>query len=341
MRSRKPAAVPLPEWVFKVTSKGRVYYYHQVRRGYPDAGAVTRLPDISDPDFYAAVAALGSEKGLVKGSLRSVWQAWVSGPRKPKTEGTLATYRTAWGILNTAWGDLPPRLLTPPKIAKLHDGLADRPSMANMVLVVLRGVLDEAVRLGMAEANAAANLRPHVIEKVDGAKPLTPAAWAALMAPCCPRPVYRLAVLMRGTGQRISDAHKMAPIMREGDGIRHPIQKRARKITTFWSSVAPQYLAEIDSWDCFPRTAYVACEGRVDDDKLRRIWNAYAKTTEGAALRGFTPHDLRATNFCDHILEGKSVDDIARLRGVTADIVRRYTQHLDTEIFAKSRQNSV
>jgi integrase len=331
--------VPLPEWCFRVRARGKDYYYHQVRRGHADAGPRTRLPDVADPHFFAAVAALQGARPAGKGSLRSVWEAWIAGPRKPKTAGTLATYRSAWAILDTAWGDLPPRVLTKPKIAELHDRLAGRASMANMVLIVLRQVLGEAARMGLVETNAADGLRPHIIESIDGAKPVTEAAWAALMHADCPRPVYRLAVLMRATGQRISDAHRMTPDMREGDGIRHAIKKRARKITSFWSYVAPGYLAEIDDWKGFPRAPYVACEGRVTENRLREAWNAYAATERGAALRGFTPHDLRATNFCDHVLAGTELEDIARMRGVTVAIVRRYTQHLDVRKFVKSRGN--
>lgn len=54
------------------------------------------------------------------------------------------------------------------------------------------------------------------------------------------------------------------------------------------------------------------------------------------ALRGFTSHDLRATNYCDHVLEGEDKGEIARMRGTSEHHVSHYTKHLSTEEFVRS-----
>lgn len=334
--------MPLPKYVFRVSSRGRDYYYFQHRRGYPDAGPRIALPDPTDPTWHAAVAAAIADKAAPSGdTLGTVWEAYLAGPRGPKTDGTRKAYTAAWRVLAQVWGDQHPRKITPVLVGKLHDGMADRANMANMVLVVLRNVLGEAKRLGMVDTNAADGIRPHKLTDVDGAKPLTPEAWAALMAPECPRPVYRLAILGRAIGQRISDLVTLCPAMRDGDGFRHRIRKRdrARKGAPFWSRIEADYLPIIDGWKGFPRTPYVHCDGRKGDARLRQIWNEYAATKAGKALAGFTPHDLRATNYCDHVLAGMTPDDIARLRCTSVKEVLAYTQHLKPQDFAEALKN--
>jgi integrase len=335
----KAVAVPLPDWVYTVTARGKVYYYFQRRRGKPDAGPRIRLPEINTPEWFAALAAATESRPVAPaGSLETVWEAYRASPRGPRTKGTATTYMSAWRIIQPIWGDLPPSRITPEAVAKIHDKLADRPVMANLVLTVLRMVMAEAVRRGMIERNPTADLRPHEITNVDGAKPLTSEAWAVLMAPACPRAVYRLAILGRATGQRISDLVTMCPAMRKGDGIEHGIQKKARRMKApHWDACSKDYLAIIDSWGGFPNAPWVNVDGRVTKQSVRNQWNAYIRTHSGAALDGFTPHDLRATNFCDHILAGDTPADIARIRNVGVDKVYSYTQHLTAQEFAQKR----
>lgn len=330
----------LPEGVFAVKARGKVYFYHQKRRGRADEGERTRLPEPNSPEWFSTLAALTEGKPLpLSGTLAGVWAAYVAGPRKPKTEGTLETYKSAWKAILPVWGDLPPSKITPQAIARLHDAMSGRDRMANMVLTVLRNILGEALRMGLVSSNAAIGIKPHEIENVDGARPLSAEAWAALLSPECPNAVYRVAILGRATGQRISDLVRMTPAMIERNGMRHPVKKRARKIDNHWSSIRPEYLAIIQSWGGFPSTPFIHYLGIEREGRIRREWNAYVKTDAGKALAGYTPHDLRATNFCDHILAGDSPADVARIRGVTADMVIRYTQHLKPEDFADARQN--
>jgi integrase len=301
----KGAAVPLPEWVYTVTARGKVYYYFQRRRGKHDAGP--RSPPARDQYARNGLQLWQPPRNhaplLLQAASRSSGRPTEPVPRGPRTKGTASTYMSAWRIIQPIWGDLPPSRITPEAVAKIHDKLADRPVMANLVLTVLRMVMAEAVRRGMIERNPTIDLRPHEITDVDGAKPLTSEAWAALMAPACPRAVYRLAILGRATGQRISDLVTMCPAMRKGEGIEHGIQKKARRMKApHWDACSKDYLAIIDSWGGFPNAPWVNVDGRVTKQSVRNQWNAYARTHSGASLAGFTPHDLRATNFCDHIL---------------------------------------
>jgi integrase len=275
--------------------------------------------------------------------MTTVWFAYINGPRKPLSQGTLRTYNSAWKIIKDAWGDLHPRQVTAPAIGKLHDGLAeDRRPMANMVLVVIKHLMEEAHRAGLIDAIPTLGMRPHRKGKVDSAKPLTEAAWNALMSPACPVQVYRLAILQRATGQRISDVVRMTPAMRVSDGISHSIKKTQK--AEFWSSINSKYLAIIDSWGCFPNTPYCSAKKLEDEQSLRHAWNRFAATEAGSALRGFTSHDLRATNYCDHVLAGMDKGEIARMRGTSEHHVTHYTKHLSTEEFvqsAKKRSNNV
>jgi integrase len=332
----KSDAIALPEYVYRVRYRGEWLYYYQHRRGSPDRGPNIRLPEPNSPEWFEAVAS--AKKALSKPigvTMKTVWFAYVNGPRKPMSEGTLRTYASAWKIIKDAWGDLHPRQVTAPAIGKLHDGLAeDRRPMANMVLVVIKHLMEEAHRAGLISTIPTLGMRPHRRGKVDSAKPLTQEAWDALMSPECPAQVYRLAILQRATGQRISDVVRMTPSMRLRDGISHPIKKT--KHAEFWSYIDSKYLIIIDSWECFPNTPYCSTPKLSDEQSLRHEWNKFAATEAGAALRGFTSHDLRATNYCDHILAGKDKEEIARMRGTSEHHVTHYTKHLGTETFVKT-----
>jgi integrase len=172
-------------------------------------------------------------------------------------------------------------------------------------------------------------------EDPDEAKPLTDGAWAALMDDAAPECLRRFAALARATGQRISDVLPMKPAHRDADGIACTITKLRDK--EHWCMLRPEEIAVIDGWRVFKGAYYIARpDGReFADNKFREVWNAYAATETGAALRGFTPHDLRATKVCDERIRGVSHQQIAARVGMSIRMVMKYSRHIDQRLAAR------
>lgn len=66
-----------------------------------------------------------------------------------------------------------------------------------------------------------------------------------------------------------------------------------------------------------------------DEDAAR-----YFKASAGKALRGFTPHDLRATKVCDERIRGKHHGQIAAMVGMSIEMVTKYSRHIDQRLAA-------
>lgn len=333
-RKRGMAVVPVPEGVFRVVKpSGKVYWYHQTDRGKPTRGPLTRLPDPGTPEWHAEVARLtGRMQSGAIGALIASMKATARWSRlRPNS---VALYDAALVIIDDAWGHLPAAALEPRHIGLMMAGFADRPAMGNQVLTQIKALMKLAVQQGIRKDNPAREI-DKLPEVKDSAKPLTPAAWAALMAPECPEALRRLAVLGRATGQRISDLVRMRPMDRDGDGIQITITKLRGK--PHWCPLSRQERDIIDGWRQFPASPYVMTDGKAPtDDAIRNLWRAYQATKAGAALDGFTPHDLRATKVCDDRMSGHTHQQIAARVGMSLNMVMHYSHHIDQRLMAEA-----
>lgn len=334
--SRRAVVVPLPKGVTRVIGRnGDVYWYHQERRGKPDAGPRTRLPEFGTAEFWAAIAKLTGEAKPSGNTVGTLIDSYKQQPEWAKHRpNTVQVYDTALGHIRTAWGDLDPASITVAGVLALRARFADRPSMGNMVLVQIRQLMKLAVQSGLRNDNPAREV-DGLEEDPDEAKPLTPEAWAALIADETPPPLKRLAVLGRATGQRVSDLIRMRPADRDQDGILLTITKlRDRE---HWCPLRPEDVETIDGWKQFRTATYIVDDNgrRFNDDRLRRHWNSYIATDAGKALAGFTPHDLRATKVCDERIRGRSHQQIAAMVGMSAGMVMKYSRHIDQRLAAR------
>lgn len=333
---RRALAMPLPSGIFRVIKpSGRVYWYHQRRRGKGDAGPLTRLPDYGTPAFWAEVARLTGEtavSGNTFATLITDYQGRLE--RKKLAVGTLRTYDSALVPIRDIWGDMDPAEVTPAGILAMQDRFADRPAMGNLVLIQLRALLKLAVQKGWRKDNPAREIEK-LDEDTDGAQPLSADAWKALMSDAAPEDLRRFAFLGRATGQRISDIIRMTPAGREQEGLNCKIKKLGDKL--HWCILSQTDAAVIDGWQQFKGAAYVmqANGRRHRPGSLREVWNEFAATEAGAALKGFTPHDLRATKVCDERISGKSHQRIAAIVGMSVEMVMKYSRHIDQKAAAR------
>lgn len=335
--SRKAVVMPLPKGVSPVKDKrtGKVYWYHQDRRGKPDAGPRTALGEYGTPFFWAEIARVTGQSQRPENTVDKLIETYKAQPEWSKRRpNTISTYETALGHVSTAWGKLDPASISVAGVLELRSRFSERPSMGNMVLVMVRALMKLAVQTGLRKDNPAREI-DKLDETPDEAKPLTPEAWATIMSDAAPVALQRFAYLGRATGQRISDLVTIRPADRDQDGIMLSITKLRDK--PHWCPLRPEEIAVIDGWKQFRTATYVTRENgrRHSDDTLRFAWNAFAATEAGAALRGFTPHDLRASKVCDERIRGRPHQQIAAMVGMSIEMVTKYSRHIDQRLAAR------
>jgi integrase len=331
--------VALPLGVFRVKKpRGKTYWYYQARRGKPDKGPLVRMPEFGTPEFRLEYAKLTKPSGSSPRSPKYNVSALVSdfkaqpgwAARRPNT---ITTYEGALGHILHAWGERSPKAISISHVLALMQKHADRPSMANLVLVLVRQLMKLAVQKGLRSDNPAREV-DFLTEAGDGAKPLSDDACAALTSGAAPDALRRLAILGHATGQRISDLVRMSPADRDAEGLNVTITKLGGK--PHWCPLRPEEAATIDAWDVPTGLTYIHAIGgkKYSEDQLRLIWNAYAATEAGAPIRGFTPHDLRATKVCDERIRGRTHQQIAAMVGMSLQMVMKYSARIDQRLVA-------
>jgi integrase len=349
MRAKVPA-VALPPDCFATRRKlangtWRVYYWHQPRRGAKDKadrGKLTRLPDPNTPEWFQKLAELTGTVDI-SASMAGLWIAYKKGPRWPKAAGSARLYELTWkNHIAPALGPFSVNDIEVKHVQKLRDKHADKPTTSRTVLAVLNNIMNEAIEKGIRQDNPAKAVKRLKVTP-DSAKPITPGQWAALISPDAPEELRRFAYLARGTGQRISDILKMRPDMRAKNGFVHAIQKTERfhGNDAHFDPVKPEYLAIIDAWPGFPTRPYLTFKKPMTDRLMRGVLNRYKATGAGKALEDFTFHDMRATAFCDEVMEGFTTAEIAFRRGVSEEDVRKYTRRLEKKSVADSSEKRV
>ncbi|CAM5770660.1 tyrosine-type recombinase/integrase [Bosea minatitlanensis] len=327
--------MPLPSGVFRTVKPNKTYWYFQKRRGQPDAGPIVKLPEFGTPEFWSEIARLTGEQRAPSNTFKNLIKDYRTRlEKKGLSAGTLKTYDSALNPIREMWGELDPAETTVAGIMEMQDSFSDRPSMGNMVLIQLRALMKLAVQKGWRKDNPAREIDKFE-EDPDGAQPLSAEAWAALTSDAAPDDLKRFAILGRATGQRISDIIRMTPAGREQEGLNCRIKKLGDK--QHWCILSQAEAETIDGWKQFKGAAYVMQDSgrRHNTNSMRDVWNDFAATEAGSALKGFTPHDLRATKVCDERISGKSHQRIAAIVGMSVEMVMKYSRHIDQKAAAR------
>ena len=335
---RRANLVSLPKGVFQIRKKsGLSYWYHQSNRGRPDQGPLVRLPEYGTPEFWHRIGELsGREPIASKGSIKALIMEYQASDRwtrlRPETQ---RSYGFALDAINAAWGPLQASQISSAGMIKFMEGFQATPSMGNIALAVVKVIMKTAVQKGYRTDNPAREIDKLHVDP-DGAKPLTPAAWKALIEKA-PEPLKRLAWLGRMTGQRISDLVAIGHANRDDDGLLITIGKLRDK--QHWCPLTPADIARLNSWHAENHAAYIhkTTGDPYTTHGIREAWNAFADGKDGKPLRGFTPHDLRATKVCDERIAGKSHQQISAMVGMSIQMVMKYSAHIDQRLAARGQ----
>lgn len=337
-------AVPIPKGVFRTQKKraGKVikeYWYYQEGRGKKGAvkGPIVPLPHRDAPEFLAAIDAIVNKKAAPTVTVGGMIDEYLaSAAYTQKAKNTQDTYSAALAPIRALWGSTDPAAVSVAGVMSLLNTHSDRPSMANMIRVMVKMLMKLAVQKGYRADNPAREV-DKMEENPDGAQPIDATAWAALTGDDAPECLRRLAILGRATGQRISDLIKMCPKDREDDGINVSITKLRGK--EHWCPLTAADAKIIDGWGQFGNAPYVMRPDgkRYTEDTMRNAWNAFKATDAGKVLKDFTPHDLRATKVCDERIAGKSHQQIAAMVGMSAPMVMKYSRRIDQRLAARGK----
>lgn len=328
MSRRKDPAVTLPAGVHRVVSRGRVYYYFQPGRGTPLAGDRIRLPsDPHSPEFWIAVRQAQGLGGILQadtiGALADAYEAaWPTLPRK-LSQGTKTKYKASLTVVRKAWGSLPAEGLRPSHVQALMDKLAATPGKANTVLDALRSMCRWAMGPRELLTRDPTLGVPH-FEQGEGHKPWTPEQLAFADAHFTGM-VRRGYVLMKYTGQRISDVVRMGWTDLDGNGISLPQKKTGVRP---WCPIFPELEAEMATWDRRPGPFLLQANGK--PFSTNGWWKAF-DAVRGAhpVLADAVPHGLRAVAVIRLRQSGFTTSQIVDMVGMSPPMVERYSRHAD------------
>jgi hypothetical protein len=337
MPTRRHASVSLPDNVFRVKKpSGREYFYYQERRGRPDKGPLIALPrDLHDPEFWRRIEEIKrGEAGPAAGTFDALIALYKTQSRYKKlSANSVELYDACLDRISAAWGNLPVRDLLPKHIYKLMEAGAARPSMANMVITVLRVMLREGIKHDYCTINVARD-----IEMMDeagvGAEPWPESVFAFVLERA-PAVLMRAAVLGRATGQRAVDLVKLRPADRSQEGFDLLLQKLGNE--RHWVPLTAEARRAVDAWKTEAMVPYLNLEGRrISEERLRTEWRTFRALHPQSIPADATLHDLRAMAVCDRRIAGVPHQQIADQLCMSLDMVMRYSKHIDRAMNAKA-----
>ena len=338
MRIRRHVAVSLPDNVFRIKKpSGRVYFYYQERRGRADHGPLIRLPDDArDPLFWQRCNDLkrgvsGPEAGTFD-ALIAHYKGQAARYRK-LSPNSRDLYDGCLSRISTAWGRLPVRDLLPKHIYAMMDAMSARPSMANMVVKVLRVLLSEGIKHDYTTTNVARDIEP-LQEAGVGSEPWSDATFAFVLQHA-PDLLMRAAVLGRATGQRAVDLVKTRPADRKDGGFNMLVQKLRNE--RHWVPLTQEAWRVIDGWNAEKMIPYLNIGGRpINEERLRQEWAAFRNAHPSHVPADATLHDLRAAAVCDRRIAGVPHQQIADQLCMSIEMVMSYSKHIDKARNAKA-----
>lgn len=324
---RRRPMVELPQYVQRVVSGGREYFYF--RRGEERSP----LPDPrKNGEFWPAYQELfGSELPR-----QNTFQHMIAAYKVSPDFTNLATasqrdYLSYLKLIEKAWGPLLVASLRPKHVIAFRDQLADTPSKANHMLSVLKTLLNWGIPREFCDTNPCVPV-PRFDLNEDGAKPWP--SWAyPLVEKHAPEGIRRAVWLARYTGQRQADVIRMVPAHVEDEGIHVTQQKTGKEL---WVPLHADLKRQMRKWGTF--VVHTNGEPYANADSFRAAWTRFMNDTPAGRIRqeGFTFHGLRAAS-CAKLREaGCSDSGIESITGMSQAMVRRYLRGANQKAIAKA-----
>ena len=322
---RRSADVTLPRDVHRVVSRGKEYFYFHPGRGTKHSGK--RVPlgkDTNDPEFWRK---LRDAKGMST-TVAGTFSALIAEYRKQHFARLRPSSRRVFNhFLMRIDAEAGKRLVTAlarRDIYQMLDGMSATPHSANIMVSVLRTLLEFGVKRGYRDDNPAIRIERIKVED-SGHEPWPEDGYSFVMANA---PVYlkRLAFLGRATGQRVSDLVKMRAADLAHDGIFLRITKLRDK--PHLVPLTEEQMREIKSWGVHDLDYFITTPfgRRCSANYLNALWNNWRASDAATPIRDLkmTIHGLRPTKIEDLRRDGASDGAISDELHMSVKMVSRY-----------------
>jgi integrase len=325
--------VMLPRDVQKVVKpSGKIYYYYAPHRGSAGAGKRVALgSDTTDTEFWRKLREASSPPATRNGTLSKLIAEYRAHKElrnlRPESRRVYVHFLDR---LETGGGDRPVALMTRRDIYALVDQMSGTPVAANLMLTVLRTLLEFGVPRGYRDDNPAIGVKKLKIED-SGHSPWPEHGYAYVMDHAPPN-LRRMTFLGRATGQRISDLVKMRPADLAADGINVRIGKLRDK--PHFVPLTTAQMSEIKSWGVRDLEFFISGNGkRYTTHAMNRAWNRWRETSP------MTVHGLRATKIADLRSAGTEDGAAADEIGMSVKMVSRYPRFADKTASARASRD--
>lgn len=246
-RRAKRAAIELPDYVFPVTSRGKVYYYFQKGRGGKSPGPRHRIEgDPHSSQFWIKYRELMGEDHALPAL--TVSEAIDRMLMEYRAKGTMKSqsirfYDQSSRVARKAWGDLSPSGLRPKHVETVFDSMRFKTGAANNFLSFMRAFGKWMRKNDLTMFQLTEGLSAHKAK--DGHRPWTAEQLATAEAKLTGA-VRRGFFLYRYTGLRGSDVVRLGPEHVVDGGFEIVTQKRSVPILC---PILPELAAEMANWE--------------------------------------------------------------------------------------------
>lgn len=169
---RKTKLQTLPRNIVRVTAQGgKVYRYYNPNRTSPGDKKLIRLPEFGTEEWISAIAEIQHEQDeadalfhddkLIRDAegpynIRALVADYRSTAYWRRLSfGTQTTYNAALSLILSEWRHRFPADLSAPDVLALVEKHAEKPSMANMILLLAKKLFKFAIQKGLRKDNPA------------------------------------------------------------------------------------------------------------------------------------------------------------------------------------------
>lgn len=323
---RKRPMLELPDYVQKVVSGSREYFYF--RRGEQR----TSLPrDPHSPEFYRAyLEVLGEEVPQAKRVKELVLAYKNSNEFDKLAEATKLDYTRYLLLIETAWGDLLASGVRPKHALNLRDAFAEKATKADHLVSIGKTLFNWGIPREYSEINPFQQIG-RIAPESDGAKPWP--LWAYPLIETHAREDMRRAVwLARYTGQRQKDVVEMSEEALNDGGI---FVRQSKTKKALWIPLHKELKTELAKWNVSGPIVQTPKRQPYTPQRFRAAWSRLMQGPAGQIrTEGFTFHGLRASSVEKLREVGCEYSEIESITGMSAGMVRRYSRFADQKRIA-------
>jgi integrase len=331
MARRRKSGVFLPKGVQIVRKGAKVYYYLAPGRGTERAGKRVALgSDPWSPEFTQRLSGAGGVPKAAPGSFSALIAAYkLSRNWTWLAPASKRDYSVYLDRLESEAGDRMVAALTAPDIYAMQDGMVATPSAANLMLSVLRTILQFGIKRAYRKDNPAIGIERLQTDD-DGARPWPEDGYRFVLEHA-PVMLRRMAYLGRACGQRAGDLVRMRACDLADDGIGLKIGKLRDK--PHFVPLSKAHMSEIRSWGVEGLDLFIKSPAgrQMKATRLNNLWNRWRDSDAAKPIRDLkmTIHGLRATAVVDRRLQGTEDNGIAAELGMSVQKVSHYARFAD------------